>query len=390
MNNNEKYFVSLIASYLNNEAPALPENIDWAEIYRLAKINNTSAITANQIIRLDKKYQPEGELLSDFKQQIGYTLIDFEEKEKAVDAVKVFLNSLKIDRIFVKGEIIKNYYPDKELRTSADTDIIIRDRDLTRLHNVLNGHGFGIYDVKAVGFSVKVYNQSIEFHSNLDYDNKYFKNIFDFASCSGNEYVIDDYNHLLYVMCHIIKHFRFCGAGIKMFMDIDVFIRHIGNFDYDRFIGMCKELGIDTFSKAALSLCNYLFKTPVRAEFDFEKDYELRQLFENEIINGGSFGFSKRDLGSYYKVASSKNGNVSRIKAFSALFFPDSEYLKNQFGYAKKHSALLPAAWLNRIILAVFKNGRHSVNTINSIAKSSSDSSYIKLLKELEISDKNL
>lgn len=385
MNNNEKYFVSLIYSYLNSVPPALPQNIQWKEIYKLAEINNISGIIANEILKLDKKHQPESSILSEFRQQIGYTVIDFEEKEKAVDAIKVFLNNLKIDHIFIKGEIIKNYYPIKELRTSADTDIIIRDKDLKDLHDVLNSHGFGIYDVKTTGFSVKVYNQSIEFHGNLDYDNAYFKDIFDYCKKSGNEYFIDDYNHLLYVMCHIIKHFKFCGAGIKMFMDIDAIIRHIDDFDYEKFMNMSKKLNIEVFCKSALSLCNYLFDTPVKAEIDFEKDIKLRQLFESEIINGGSFGFSKRDLGSYYAVTSAKNGKASRLKAFSALLFPDSAYLKKQFGYAKKHPALLPAAWFNRIFLAVFKNGSHSLKTISSIAENTNNNNYIELLNELKI-----
>lgn len=385
MNNNEKYFISLIYSYLNSAPPALPENIQWREIYRLAEINNISGIIANEVLKLDKEYQPDSKLLSEFKQQIGYTVIDFEEKKKAVDAVKVFFNSLKIDHIFIKGEIIKNYYPIKELRTSADTDIIIRDKDLKNLQDVLNGHGFGIYDVKTTGFSVKVYNQSIEFHGNLDYDNEYFKDIFDYCQRNGNEYFIDDYNHLLYVMCHIIKHFKFCGAGIKMFMDIDAVIRHIGDFDYERFMDMCKGVGIEVFCKSALSLCNYLFGTPVKAEIDFEKETKLRQLFESEIINCGSFGYSKRDLGSYYTISSAKDGKASKLKAFGALLFPDSAYLKKQFEYAKNHPVLLPAAWINRIFLAVFKNGSHSVKTISSIAENTNSNSYIELLNELKI-----
>lgn len=385
MNNNEKYFVSLIYSYLNSVPPVLPENIQWKQIYKLAEINNISGIIANEILKLDKKHQPESSILSEFRQQIGYTVIDFEEKEKAVEAAKVFLNNLKIDHIFIKGEIIKNYYPIKELRTSADTDIIIRDKDLKDLHDVLNSHGFGIYDVKTTGFSVKAYNQSIEFHGTLDYDNAYFKDIFDYCQKSENEYFIDDYNHLLYVMCHIIKHFKFCGAGIKMFMDIDAVIRHIGDFDYEKFMNMSKKLNIEVFCKSALSLCNYLFDTPVKAEIDFEKDIKLRQLFESEIINGGSFGFSKRDLGSYYAVTSAKNGKASRLKAFSALLFPDSAYLKKQFEYAKKHPALLPAAWLNRIFLAVFKNGSHSLKTISSIAENTNNNNYIEFLNELKI-----
>ena len=170
-------------------------------------------------------------------------------------------------------------------------------------------------------------------------------------------------------------------------MDIDAVIRHIGNFDYSRFMDMSRKLNIEVFCKSALSLCNYLFDTPVKAEIDFDKDIKLKQLFESEIINGGSFGFSKRDLGSYYAITSAKDGKASRIKAFSAMLFPNSAYLKKQFAYAKNHPVLLPAAWFNRIFLAVFKNGSHSVKTISSIAENTNNDSYIELLNELKIFD---
>ncbi|MCD7796963.1 MAG: hypothetical protein LUG95_05000 [Clostridiales bacterium] len=49
MTENEKYFISLLSSFLNSDkAPTPSSDINWDEIYRLSQIHNVSAISANQ------------------------------------------------------------------------------------------------------------------------------------------------------------------------------------------------------------------------------------------------------------------------------------------------------------------------------------------------------
>lgn len=238
MEHNEKYFISLIKSHLNCTAPEVPDNVDWKEIYNLSAINNITAIIASEVQKLGKEHRPDNDTLSAFRQQLGYTLIDFEEKEKAVKAIGELLNRNKIEYIFVKGAIIKKYYPVRELRTSADTDIIIRHNELEKLKAIAEKAEISIGTRNTSGFTINIFNQNIEIHGTNDYDNEYFRDIFDICSKGKYECVLDNYNHLLYVLCHIIKHMNHCGAGIKMFMDIDVLIRNTDDFDYEKMFAM--------------------------------------------------------------------------------------------------------------------------------------------------------
>lgn len=382
MNKNEEYFVSLIYSHLNNTVPAAPDNINWEDIYRLSQINNIVGIIASELQKLDKDIRPDSKTLSLFNQQLAYTLIDYEEKEYAIKQIKDLLTENHIDHIFIKGEIIKKYYPVKELRTSADTDIIIRNEDIDKIRDIVNNKNIEITEDNGDGITFKLCNQSIEIHRDADCGNEYFKDIFALCTADGNEYIIDDYNHLFYILCHIIKHFKYCGAGIKMFMDIDVVIRHIGAFDYQKALKMSRNIGIETFFTTTMALCRKLFNTPINA--DINADSSLLELFSSEIISAGSFGFEKRDISSFYAIKSRKNGRQSKLNAFKALLFPTNDYLKMGFDYAKKHPILLPAAWVHRLFQAVFKNGSHSLDTINSIANSNNDN-YIQLLNELDL-----
>lgn len=390
MNSNEKYFISLISSYLNHTSPAAPNNIDWKEIYRLSNIHNVCAMITNQIMMLERENQPEKYLLSKFRQKLGYTLIDSDHKTKAINYIRNMLNDSDIDFLFIKGAILRCYYPVMEFRTSGDIDIIIRYSDIDKLRQIITDVNININDNSDNGFAFDYNDQHIEIHSTEDYDHPYFKKIFNMCKNKDCEYFIDDEQHLLYVLCHIIKHFNLYGAGIKMFMDIDVLIRHMADFDYDEFMIKCAELNIKTFAKASFSLCNYWFNTPIKCEIDFNENEEFRKLFESEIISSGSFGFHKRNLGDYYinkgMGKEGKNNFTAKLRAFSALLFPSKRYLENRFPYAKKYPFLLPAAWLNRLFVAVFKHNTHSKNTIRSIMNTDNESEqYKKLLNELNI-----
>lgn len=390
INNNEKYFVSLISSHLNKSEPDIPDGIDWNEIYRLSNIHNICAIVTSQILLLPKELQPQKEILSKFRQQMGYSLIGFDEKEKALNLLRKLFTDNEIDYMFVKGAIIKEYYPVKEFRTSGDIDAVVRIEQLHKVKAALVEKGLPIKSENAQLIVTKCFGQEIEIHSNEDYDNEYFKNIFDLASKNGFEYRLNDEAHLLYVLCHIIKHFNAFGAGIKMFADIDVLIRKINNFDYEKFISICNELNISTFAKSSFSLCNYWFNTPVSTEIDFNKSNDFRELFEGEIINSGTFGFNKRNLGDYYINKgigeNSKNNFAAKIRALFKLVFPGADTLKRSFEYCKKHPILLPIAWINRVFIGIFKRGGHSMNTVNSILNTGEETlQYKKLLDELEI-----
>ncbi|MCH5321880.1 MAG: nucleotidyltransferase family protein [Eubacterium sp.] len=390
MNSNEEYFVSLISSHLNNMPPETHSDIDWEEIYRLSNIHNVCAIVTNQIMLMAKDKQPEKDIITKFRQQLGYTLIDYDDKNEALEFLRDKLTAARLDFLLVKGAVLRDYYPVKEYRTSGDIDVIINYRDIDRCREILCTENIKITDTRNNYFAFKYKSQNIEIHTNLDMDHPYFENIFDTCKKDGCEYKISDEVHLLYVLCHIVKHFNLFGAGIKMFMDVDVLIRHMKSFHYDDFLIKCRELNIETFAKSCFSLCNFWFNTPIKTEIDFNNNVDFRKLFEDEIINSGSFGFNKRDLGNYYINKgigkSGKNNIFSKIRAFFAMLFPSKSYIQNKFKYLEKYPFLLPFAWFHRLFLAVFVRTKHSKGTIKSIMNSSDESEqYKKLLNELGI-----
>lgn len=290
--------------------------------------------------------------------------------------------------IFVKGTAIRHLYPVPELRTSGDIDLFFKKEKFDEILDYYKNKNFEIIS-NPNEIVLTVDGEHIELHNETDFDSPYFKNIFDMSDNQNKfEYGLDMETNLIYVLTHIAKHFNHLGAGIRMFMDVDVLIRNTDNFSSESFLSKCKAANIETFAKAVFSLCRLWFNTPVESDFVFSDD--MLKKFENVIIDGGNFGFEGRTLGEYYIDKSLGNGEknnlVAKLKAIMLLLFPSSEILKNNYLYAKKHPFLLPAAWLNRIFDGIFKRGKNSTNTVKQIFSSGSEAEeYKKLMNELGI-----
>lgn len=390
----EKYFVSLISSHLNGKEPPLPDdNISWERIYSLSTAHNTAAIIADCIGKLPQESRPDAKLCSAFRQQLGYTLINFEQKIRAYNYIKSLLDECKSEYIFVKGIVLGELYPVREYRTSGDIDVLVRDESLEGIRAFLKKNSVVIKEEDASYINAECFGVPIEIQSVLYGDSDFSKTLFDISQRNGFEYTLSPEAHLIYVLCHIVKHFNICGAGIRMFMDVDVLLRHLesdGSCDYEKICSVCEELNILNFTKYTFSLCRSWFSSPTDTVFDIEADENIMKMFEEEILGGGSFGFEKRGIASYYLSQgigkSGKNNFASKLRALLALLFPKKEYLYSSFEYAKKHHFLLGAAWVERIFKAVFVRGGHSLGTVSSILGSDEKSAqYKKLLNELEI-----
>ncbi|MCR5208045.1 MAG: nucleotidyltransferase family protein [Eubacterium sp.] len=390
----KEYLVYLLSCFLGGNKPE-GRKTEWNEIYRLAEINDIEAIVASEIKKLDSAYAPEGELRSRFNQQLGQSIIHSERRDEAYKRLNAFLDGVAFERIFVKGIVLCNFYPAKELRTSGDIDVILRENDFNRLEE-LNENGtlseYGLTDFKytPVTCSVSADGLMIELHRNADVFGSYFDTIFDIAEKkSGYIRELDGYNHLLYVMCHLAKHLKERGAGIRMLLDIDVLIRHIENFDESCFYSLCSEAKIESTARMILSYCNYCFNTPVSDSSDIKENKDMRDLFASVFIDGGSFGFAASNNATLHLNNSSVSGEINkraRLKILLRYVFPPACYVREYYAYSVKHKALVPLAYINRIFDAVFKRSERSVKTLKEINRLDGKDTKIKsLIDELEL-----
>lgn len=389
MTSNEKYFIYLISCFLNSSAPT--KTIDaWNEIYKLSEINNVTGVIANEIMQLPKEQAPKGRMRSYFNQCLGRTLQRYEETNKALKTIEGFLNENNIDYALVKGAVVREKYPSPALRTSGDIDVIVRGEQFEELLSALKASKYKLETENPNVLVIELGSIFVELHSDADVFGEYYDGrIFDIATKQGNKYILDEYDTLLYVVLHLVKHLKCRGAGIRMLMDMDVCIRGIDGFDEDEFIKMCCDAGIEKCAKMLLSLCRFWFSTPVKDYFEIEGRAELLDLLSNTFINGGVFGFEINDLGGHYVAQSSENNGVgikAKLKAYLRWIFPSVSAVRGMYFYSSKHSALIPLAYIQRFFEGVFLRGFHSLKTARQIANAD-DRAVIEaqLLEELDI-----
>jgi hypothetical protein len=303
MNDNQKYFISLLSSHLNNSPPQpKSDSVDWMGVFKLGELHNVTAILTTQIKMLSAENKPSFKVMSYFNQALGMTIQRHSIKTESIRKLNEILNENKIRRIFLKGAAIRQFYPFGELRTSGDTDLFVDSENLNPSADKLIENGFDLIQRTDVQNVVEYNQETFEIKNifdclNSDIDNYFLKTAFneDYYENQGEfSFVLKPIYHLVYIISHFLRHLAEGGVGIRQLMDIDVLIRN-AEIDIDRLLLICTELGIDKSTKALLALSKQLFNTPIAQ--DFEIDENLKNSLISVILNGGVFGYAISNTG---------------------------------------------------------------------------------------------
>lgn len=394
-----EYFIYLLSCWLNDEKPRGSEDTNWQEIYALAEAHNVTAVITSQIKKLPQGSRPQGKLLSAFNQRLGYTVQNYEIKMRAMTHLIEVLSQAEIDHLLVKGAVLRFLYPSPELRTSGDTDVVVRLSDYEKSVKVLKKAGFKVDFVRKNVSQVVYGGEFFDLHTELESINVqskiYYSTPFDdISESTGHTYKLKPIYHLLYVITHIAYHLKNGGAGIRMIMDIDALLRYYPDMDMEKFMALCDNIKIKRTAQALIALSKKWFNTPVGNDYTFE-DTDERSFYDNLselIINGGIFGYKNGGVGMMNLQRSmgedGKTGFKVSLKAFVKWLFPSAEYLKRFYYYCYKHPILVPAAWFHRFFKAIF--GHFSVSkkiAREMFTKQEMSAKYFEVLTELQIDD---
>jgi hypothetical protein len=350
------YFLQLLSAYINNELPPIPnDTVNWAELLKLSKIHSVQAMIFMAIDKLTEKPPIYAELKKDFIISVNVSTMQEIWMEKLIDA----LHKNNIDHTLMKGYVLRNYYPNKEARTFGDIDFLINNEDREKSHTVIQSVGFE-YDNDAYSRDVWTYHKGIvnlEVHTDIIYEDLF--NDIDFRAyfrekiknkqlISGNTYELKREDHFIYILVHLAKHFYNAGIGIRMCMDVAVFINKYGKqLDFNYINNEMTALKLDEFLNTIYFICSKYFNTeinciPIRQENEY--------LIMEYILNHGVFGFNDKDMESvkYHK----KEQTTSKI--FLSTFFPSYEIMQKQYDwFTNKPKYLLPYAWIRRLLLQI-------------------------------------
>ena len=125
-----KYLIKLLKAVLNNEIPVPPpKDLDWPELYKLAKYHSISNIVYYAIMKLDSSNRPSEKVFKAFEQDMNIAKAREALQHFALEDVLKAYESECVKCMPLKGTIIKYLYPKPDMRSMSDIDILFEKSD---------------------------------------------------------------------------------------------------------------------------------------------------------------------------------------------------------------------------------------------------------------------
>ncbi len=384
--NNKQYFIDIVNKFIYGGEYIPPDDIDWNEIKHIAEIHSMLGIVGIVVNRSQIDIPLECYELFDYMvfegARQGILL------EMRFDEVTRALTNAEVPHIVVKGYVLRNIYPEKDMRSMSDIDFVIKKENMEKARDAMIEAGYKLNHIYRGEWSYKKDGMIIEFTHNLmdadvgffDYE-KYMSKIFD------NTAVIKDYTyeltnefHFIYMMMHTMKHFYGEGCGVRMILDLALFVKKYGeSLDWGYVNKEFKRTKMDLFAKNMLSLCNRLFNVGD----NIEMDEDLYNEIFNYILEGGAFGFARKN----YAVAQNRDRIAKNESIAGTLFkraFPNDKTLRGIVKwYNNKPKILLPVVWVYRWIHSAYIKKGSLFKSIILTCESEESKKQLELLKKI-------
>ena len=351
------YLVKLLSAVLHEEeAPPLPESLNWQLIYDMAKMHSVETMAfygAEPFIRDD------AELYQNWKKSrdanIAQSLHQLEARKEVFQA----LHEAGIRFLPLKGYEMKCLYPRLEFRQMADIDVLIDPENTSRARGIMLKLGYR--QKEAFPHHDEYFRPpfvTVEVHRQLllvgDDRQRYYDNIWKKATAdeiTPEAYKLDPNDFYIYQIVHFAKHYNLMGSGIRSVMDIYIYLekyRNILNCEYIK--EELKKLETYDFCIKMEKLSLTWFSDS-KTKPDIDRN-ELQELERNIFLSGvyGSLEFSRSKQMADIQV----DKGIFRVsKYFWKRIFTRKKDFFRSYPILKKYPVLLPFCWLHRLFFVI-------------------------------------
>ncbi len=383
MTEQEKQFLFLLKTHLNEEKLPDGYHFDVGRVFSLAMMHNVLPMVFDASLNSSEDvscYKGKA------KNDVSFQLI----KNVRFSYICKKLTDNNIDVVVVKGPVCASAYPVPDYRLSSDFDIVVPEKDRNALHDIFISEGF---ECKGDNYSEKSGGLYIEVSTSLGEGNGKIRKSADkvFSGFRGRLITVDGYRTLsytdnfVYLIYHAFKHFLGSGFGVRQIADILLYIKKNNTYiDYKKSAEMLEEIGTYTFACNVFMLIEKVFDY-VFEGFDYKADYDILcpDGFLDDLLSAGVFGKSTEDrLHSASLVSSAIEDNGS--KSVMKTIFPSYKTMKGKFPFLKSLPFLLPFMWILRLVIytsrVIFR--KQKLSPVKSIKIADS---RIELLKNMGI-----
>ena len=328
------------------------------------------------VLGLDKE-DPEIKRLE--KGSCNEVIANERQLKKYYQLLEAFENE-KIDYMSLKGIRLKEMYPQTEMRSMGDIDILIQPEQYEKIEKILHS-----MDFEFVADSDHEYiwrtadNVTLELHKRLipSYNKDYYAYFGDGWSKAKKvgdyKYKMTSEDEYLYLFVHFSKHYRDGGIGIKHLADLWVYEKSV-TLDIDYITAELEKLGLLKFYQN--------IKDVLSAWFEEGTHNEVTEMISRVIIESGAYGQRERSILASNVRKKAANNCPSRAKSLMVKLFLPYKNMCIKYPYLKKYPVLLPIAHIIRITDALL-NKKNKIAMHVSEIKTASPQKVEQYEKEL-------
>lgn len=360
MNKIQTQLVSCLDAAIHGEKIEVNVNkyIEWKSLIEEAKIHNIEALIYSSISSKSLK-NIDDRLLDIWKKNTFMSGAYQINHINQISNVLRRFNEERISVIVLKGLVIRDLYPKKELRTMCDADILVKVEELDNVRNILYNLGYQESGSSEIHLDFKKGSSNIEIHWTIASED-YFEEIPDFEMDMwkntiqvqiGNSYALsmNDEYLALHLCIHMAKHIRYRGFGVRQLCDLVLLVEQKKNLiNWDNFIEKIKLCGVYKFTVCIFMICNKLFGMEIPNNLDDKSlvDDKCLNLLIEDIFSNGVHGRGNSSA-TVAKELARTHGNYkySILQRYITFLLPSTEELSIKYNYIEKFKILTPIAW---------------------------------------------
>lgn len=366
------YLLLLLSCALRQEdAPKAPEGLDFSALFSISKSQQIYNIIFPLIKDMDAVPESEKERWKNYNySELVRTIAVDHDRQMLTEE----LEKHGIKYMFLKGLILRNYYPKSIMRQMSDNDILYDASKRDELLSIMKKCG---YKMEACCENSDDFHKepyfTFEFHRELFFEEQSFcpkfDNLWERAVQDSEhpyKYHMDVSDNYIYSVAHMYKHFSTNGCGVRFLADIYLlYTKEKNRLDGEYITQKFNEFGIADFADSSLKLALRLFNREELTES------EIRLL--NVFMKGGIYGDSRLTLVRRFdEVKGESSAVTARRKYIFKRLFPSRKTMTANFKVLEKRPYLLGAYYIIRLF-RLFKKGGKALAEAKEIKKISEE-----------------
>lgn len=389
MTKTEQQLIACLAAWRlgRREAPCVGlSTAQWQQLHRLARLHKLGAVVCEMLCGLPEFCGGDAELAAAWRRE---SILDTVGQTRRTGGLLELTRALEQEGIpyaVVKGAVCRELYARPDLRPSGDEDILIRAADRERCDALLTAAGMvrppqdeggcvTHYMARTTGLHIELHTALLPGEQGeLAALDRYFSGQLDStvsaAVQGGHVQALDPTSHLLFLVCHALRHFVAGGVGVRTVCDVVTFAeRYAPEIHRETVYTWLDRVHGRGFFDQLLALGEaYLAFDRAGLGWELSTPPDYGDMLA-DMLDAGIYGQStmSRRHSAAVAVQAARHGSGGTL----AAVFPGREQLAGRYPVLRRAPLLLPVCWAHRLgayALEVLRSGGRENSPLESVA----------------------